>query len=444
MRLTAIHAALALLLAAAPAAAQEEHRPARARSVIYFIGDGMGPAQVTLGRLGAKARGVSYNFDRFEAVGLAATASADYPVTDSAAAGTALASGIKTNNQFIGMDPAGRPRETVLEVAHRSGFRTGLVTTTRITHATPAAFAAHVPHRDQEAEIAAQLAARSFPEVLIGGGARLFDEARRATLAQQGYTLIEDWEALAQVRAPRVAALLAKSHLPYAVDGGRPPLRELTRRAVELLAPEGEPFFLMVEGGRIDHACHQHDAIGAIHDQLDFDDAIGWALDLAQQRRDLLVVVTADHCTGSLGITEIADIPGLLAAKASTDAMIAQKDLVAAVKAATGFELTAEELATIREREGTYWGRTALGHLVSRRYGISWYDLHFQEDHLTNTHGHDGAHVPVFAFGPGAASFRGTYENNQVPRKIAATLGLPPIGLPVGAAGTQAPARSGK
>ncbi len=434
MRSHLLRAALLLAFTALPlsvARADDDGAP-RPRSVIYFIGDGMGPAQVTLGRLGAQERGAGYHLDRFTEVGLASTRSADYVVTDSAAAATALASGVKTDNQKIGLDPQGRARETILEVAHRSGFATGLLTTTRITHATPAAFAAHVPHRNQEKDIAAQLAARSFPEVLIGGGAALFDDAARADLAARGYEVALDYASLDAAKGPRVAALPAPSHLPYAVDGGRPSLGALTQRAVGLLETQAKPFFLMVEGGRIDHACHQHDAIGALHDQLDFDGAIGWALDYARQRGDVLIVVTADHATGDLGITEVANVPGLLAATASTDALIARapggEALRTAVAEATGVTLTDADLATVAEREGKYWGRTALGHAVSRHLGVTWYDLHYQEDVLTNTHGHDGVEVPVYAFGPGAARFRGTYENVEIPRRIAALLGLPEIG----------------
>lgn len=413
------------------------------RSVIYFIGDGMGMSQLTLGRLGAQAAKRAYNFDRFKSIGLASTRSGSDLVTDSAAGATALAGGVKTFNKSIGLDLEKRPVETILEVAHRQGLATGLVTTTRITHATPACFVAKIDHRDKEAEIAAQLAARTseqgYPQVLIGGGARFFTPEQLAAMQAAGYELPTSRQELAAAKGPKVVALIAKSHVPYSIDEGSV-LPELTKAAVGYLRAQGEGFFLMVEGGRVDHAGHQHDAAACLHEQLDLDAAIGWALDQAEQDPNLLVVVTADHATGNLGLSELANLEGMLKAKGSSTAIAgALRGLVVGseawktklselVKAGHGLDLTPEELARVAERpQDYYWPSTALGHLLSRRYGVEFYELNHQFDHLNSTYGHDGAAVGVFAFGPGAASFQGLYENNLIPQKIAAALGLPAL-----------------
>jgi alkaline phosphatase len=400
-------------------------------SVIYFIGDGMGVSQLTLGRLGAQAAGQPYNFDRFKSLGLASTRSATHLVTDSAAGATALATGHKTYNKSIGMSVDKRPMETVLERAHAEGYVTGLVTTTRITHATPAAFIAKVDHRRKEKEIASQMAARGFPEVLIGGGRRNFTSAHLEQFKNNGFTLVTETSKLAAAKGGKLLALLAGSHLPFAIDKGSI-LPAITKKAVEVLSAQG-PFFLMVEGGRVDHAGHQHDAASCLHDQLDLDKAVGWALDLAHKDPSLLVVVTADHATGSLGISEKAKIKAMLGAKASTTQIVRETRpkpgetaaLLKRIKASHGFDLTAEEQSLItRYPRDPYFAATALGHLLSRRYGIEFYELLYQQENLTHTYGHDGGAVGVFAFGPGCETFQGIYENTEIPKRIAKALGI--------------------
>lgn len=431
--------ALTLAFAIEPTRSQDAPRPAKRPSVIFFIGDGMGISQVTLGRVVAQHRGEPYHLDRFRTIGLAGTRSADWVVTDSAASATALASGFKTKNQVVGLDPQGKPVKGLVEVAHEQGLATGVVTTTRITHATPAGFIAHVAHRDMEEEIAGQLVAaarQGWPDVLIGGGRRYFKAAEQQALREAGYTLVTDAGALAAAEGPRLAALLDDTHYPYAIDRapGAPDLAAFTRKAVEVLSAKG-PFVLMVEGGRVDHACHEHDAAACAHDQLDLDRAVGWALDEAERRGDLLVVVTADHATGDLGIAETVKLDGLLAVTSSAEKLTrdvlkvddaaATAAWVAEVEAKTGLELTPEQVRTIWGPPDKYFARTKLGHLVSSKYGVEFYDVELQEAQHTNTHGHDGAMVGVFAAGPGAERFAGVYENTELPRRIAEVLQLP-------------------
>lgn len=446
-------ALIVLTVLAAGVARAEDNPPKKRVSVVFFIGDGMGSSQITLGKVGAVALKRPYHFDRFKIIGLANTRSADLVVTDSAASGTALSTGVKTNNKMIGQDPSGKALTTILESAHAAGYATGLVSTARITHATPACFAAHVKHRSMERKIAAQYLEKielGYPQVLIGGGARSFKPADLAKMTEQGYQVVTDAKALAGATGERVVGLLAKSHVPYAVDGGSI-LPQMAKAALAALGRQKKPFFLMVEGGRVDHGCHQHDAVAALHDQLDLDATIGATLDWAKGRDDVLIVVTADHATGNLGISERTNIQGLLTAKASATTIVrglAKTDtadtLQAKVKAAFGVELTAAEAAKVlKNPRDRYWGPTALGHMVSHKLGVQFYDLDHQQKYLTKTYGHDGAMVPVFAWGASAGRFAGLYENVEIPRRMAAIMGLPPLNGN-SATGQATPPRKGK
>lgn len=429
---------ITLLALGVGAPAWAEPDEPQAKQVIFFIGDGMGISQVTLGRLVAQRLGQPYSFDRVAATGLASTRSYDTLVTDSAAAGTALATGVKTNNWTIGEDPSGQPLQTLIDVAHDAGWATGVLTNTRITHATPAAFTAHVWHRNEEAAIARQQAASSYPDVLIGGGARYFGEQERAQLAAHGYQVVTDAAGLAEAKGPKVAGLLAGSHLPYRIDApaDQPTLAQLTARAVELLEGQGKSFFLMVEAGKIDHAGHDHDAAAMIHEQLDMAGALGWALRYQQEHPETLVVVTSDHATGALGITECSELVRLTRARSSAAAIMKRVHALdrdawpeaikrEVLKAHAEVELEDWEVEQIMAHDDEYWEVMALGHAISTRLGISFYDLDFQHERLKGTHGHNGAMVGVFATGPQAERFVGIYENTEIPVRIAEIAGLP-------------------
>jgi len=424
---------LGLGLSAGGAAAQEgEERP----SVIYFIGDGMGVSQISLGRLAARRLGQGYAFDRFPVTGLASTRSADNVVTDSAAGATALAAGVKTTNWSVGVDPEGRPVEGILEVAARSGYKTGVLTTARLTHATPAGFTTHVWHRLDEAEIAAAQVRGFTPDVFVGGGGRYFGPDLRDALQADGYEVVDDATGLRAASAPKLAGFLARSHLPYAIDReeSAPSLAELTATTVRTLAAQG-PFVLMVEAGRVDHACHVHDAGAMVHEQLDAARALDWILDYAESEGDVLVVVTADHATGGLAISEDTNIVGLLRGGASVGELlheVPEEDDLARLREVVfetyaEVELSPEELGRLDDHMGGFWRAMALGHMISSRFGVHWYDL--EDAHgQKGTHAHDGAAVPVFAAGPGAERFSGLYENSEIPRRICEVTGLPAPG----------------
>ncbi|MEP0548358.1 MAG: alkaline phosphatase [Rhodothermales bacterium] len=419
----------ALLLFAAPTRAQDDDRP---RNVIVMIADGFGPASATLAR---EFSGAPLAFDEILR-GVVRTASSSSRVTDSAASATSYASGVKTYNGAIGVDSLQRPVGTVLEAAEARGMATGLVATSRITHATPAAFAAHVPYRGAEDEIAAQMVAQGV-DVILGGGRRHFvpgDAAGvrtdgRDLLAEaraQGVAVVEDRAGFEGVTETPVLGLFAADHLDYEIDRtDQPSLAEMTRTALALLDGDEDGFFLLVEGSRIDHAAHANDPVGHVHDILAYDAAVRVALDFARADGRTLVLSTADHETGGMTLGRdgvYAWDPAVLArVRASADrmaALIGEGQLAADVLRdfAAVDSLSAEERTAI-ERSGpgpfTVARDRAIGEAVSRRAHVGW-----------TTGGHTGIDVGLYAFGPGAAAFHGAMEIDAVGRALADVLGF--------------------
>lgn len=347
--------------------------PARVRNVILLIGDGMGLSQVALARM--KAIGVEgkINMQLLPVQGLIHTHSANRLVTDSAAAGTALACGIKTDNGMIGVTPKEQPYCSILELAQARGMATGLVATSTISHATPASFGSHVKSRKMEPEICEQLICNRI-NVLFGGGRKYFlpksdsDSGRRddrnllAEAADAGYTVIETANQLRWVHGPQVLGLFQLDGLT--TISPEPMLADMTKKAISILDETvsdsrkyGRGFFLMVEGSQIDWACHGNDAEACVRQVLLFDEAVRVAVDYALHDGHTLVVVTADHETGGLTIPE--------------------------------------------------------GNLKGTDVKVHW-----------STKGHTASPVPVYAIGPKSQRFGGVYDNTEIPLKIAQALGI--------------------
>jgi alkaline phosphatase len=328
----------------------------------------------------------------------------------------------------------------VLEAAEARGLATGLVTTTRITHATPASFAAHVAGRDEESAIAAQMIGGGV-DVLFGGGLRFFQpeaaggsrtDGRELTreAAARGYAVATDragWDGLGSTPA---LALLAPDHLAYELDRDEtdePSLAEMTRRALDLLAASdggrAQGFFLMVEGGKIDHAGHGNDAAAALHDVLAYDEAVAAALAWARVDGQTLVVGVSDHETGglSLGSDGVYDWRPevLLAATQSTERMAARvaadEDVPSVLRTGAGLDsLTADELAFF-DRAGQAGQPLSVrfAEIVARRAHVGW-----------TTGGHTAVDINLYSFGPGAEAFRAQLANDAVGRALFEALGL--------------------
>lgn len=287
----------ALLLSLGVATAQE------VKNIIYLIGDGMGLSSVSMMQIeGGYAPTI---FDVAENVALQKTYSADNRVTDSAASGTALATGYKTNNTFVGCTPDGVAVESLMDVAKAEGKATGVVVTTYLQHATPAAFYAHTQNRHNYDVITEQLVASTL-DVAIGGGMGFFKEVYKEqaadVIARYGFSLATEFSQLeAQAGDSRTLALLADWEVG-ANSGSY--LADATREALRLLEARGEDngFVLMVEGSLIDGMGHANDAQAQQLEMQSFMGAVEVAVEYAKLHEGTLVVVTADHETGGLSI----------------------------------------------------------------------------------------------------------------------------------------------
>jgi alkaline phosphatase len=349
------------------APAPPELAEAPVRNVILLIGDGMGTGQIVAGRTHTRGPDGRLRFERFPVTGLVSTHAANDLVTKSDASATALATGRKTNNGRVGTDVDGRPLRTLLEAARDAGWATGMVTTTRITDATPAAFAAHVAERPQQNEIAEQLVAARI-DLLAGGGRAFFlprsvEGSRRqddrdliAEAAGRGVTVVGDAAALDAATTLPLYALFDVD--PQNVEGRVPSVGSMAAKSIELLAASGRPFFVMIEEEEIDSAAHKNDVarLGAALER--FDEAAGAAVDFAARDGRTLVLVTGDHSTAAPAVDD---------------------------------QSTATELVVVWESDD-----------------------------------HTGEPIPVYAYGPPSAArrFSGTLDNTEIPGRIAAALGL--------------------
>lgn len=253
----------------------------RARNVILMIGDGMGAEHVWAAWLCNKGQ---LNMTSLPVTGFSITTSASHTITDSAAGGTAIACGHKTANGQIGVDSAGQPVQSLAEQMRQAGKATGVVVTKAVTDATPAAFYAHVMSRRNTDAIAAALTEAGF-EVVVGGGADNFTPEQREKLQRES--------SLCELAAPGDCA-------PASERGDWLPQR--VEQALKQLEQDGDGFFLMVEGSKIDMSAHVNDLDETVRETLDFDQAVGVVLRWMQGRNDTLLLVTADHQTGGLSI----------------------------------------------------------------------------------------------------------------------------------------------
>jgi len=403
----------------------------KVKNVIFFIGDGMGLESVDLSRIILVGKDGYLDFEKAPYTGIAKTYSANTLVTDSAAAGTALATGFKTNNAWLSITPDGKPVKTLLEAAKELGKSTGLITTVTITHATPAAFGAHTTSRD-ELPVADQYAQFKSADIYMGGGLSYFlpksnpkskrnDERNLIEeFKQAGYEFVSTPEELKNAKAPngKILGLFDYEYLPYFMDreflkSKVPSLADMTRKALEVLSRNKNGFFVMIEGGKIDWANHAHDAACAAWETYEFNEAVKVALEFLQKNYNTLIIVTADHETGGIGLStgkyEITPdvlkkqklscetLAGLVKGKSDSEIKEIFKEYV-------GIEdLKPEEIEKIKK------GVTLdIANIISTRAQIGW-----------TTTSHSGGSVPVYAFGRGAQYFTGVYDNTDIAKKIA-------------------------
>ncbi|RPJ83487.1 MAG: alkaline phosphatase [Acidobacteria bacterium] len=386
------------------------------------------------------------------------TASLGSMVTDSSAASSAWATGTRVMNGSVNVLPDGRRLTPIGVLARQAGLRVGLVTTTTITHATPAGFVAVQPRRDDEEAIASQYL--NVVDVLLGGGRQFFDASRRSDRKDllseyraAGYHLCDTRAALLAAPADgQILGLFDSGHLPYLIDLERtqiservvPTLEDMTTKALAMLRGSPRGFLLQVEGGRVDHAAHANDAAAALRELLAFDDALGVVLDHARQTADTLVVVTSDHGNSNPGLNglghEYADstraFESLARFKTSSGSILQQlgqgRDSHGRVSPAfaadvirevCGIELPAGEAATLAPAGGGVLPSEVnrqhanasgiLAQVLGNHTGIGWTGMSHTAD-LT----------AVLATGPGQDRFAGLRLNTETFTTLTDSLGL--------------------
>ena len=281
----------------------EKQKHKKAKKIILLIGDGMGLTHLYTGYTVNKG---NLNIERFKYIGIQKTYSLNDYITDSGASATAIATGEKTNNKMIGLRPDSTVLKSIIEIAEDNQIATGLVATVTITHATPAAFFAHQPYRYMYEEIALDFLKTDI-DLFISGGKKYFANRTDGlnlidSLKARKYDVLFNLEEIDTDKMSKVACFTADTHNVKMVEGRGDLLPNAVEKAIQVLDNNEKGFFLMAEGSQIDWGGHANDQDYLITELVDFDNAVGKALDFAEKDGNTLVIVTADHETGGIGI----------------------------------------------------------------------------------------------------------------------------------------------
>lgn len=444
----------------------------RAKYVFFFIGDGMGLNQVNttemfLGEQAGRIGIQPLTFASFPVAGMATTYSASNSITDSAAGGTALATGSKTYNGAIGVDVEKETLVSVAEKAKKAGYKVGITTSVSVDHATPASFYAHQPDRNMYYEIAQDMLKAGF-DFYAGGGFlkphTTFDGKEAPSIFPQiqeaGYTLargVDEYQAKCG-QADKMVLIQQEgadpSCLPYAIDRkeGDMTLKQITESAIDFLTKDNRKgFFLMVEGGKIDWACHNNDVGTAVQEVVDLDEAVKVAYEFYKKHpKETLIIITADHETGGLGM-------------GSKGYTLALKSLV---NQDNSQEMLSRAITDLRKDKAHKASWEDVKALLAEKMGfwkelpISWeqekmlrdvYEESFVRNHVKfaeslyakteplaaaarrvmsqlalvgwTSGSHTAEYVPVFAIGAGSKAFSGKMDNTDIPKRVAKAAG---------------------
>ncbi|MBN2515367.1 MAG: alkaline phosphatase [Deltaproteobacteria bacterium] len=453
-----------------------------AKYIFLFIGDGMGQPQRTAAEAymasaqGLKPSDCKMAMSKLPAQGVTTTFANDRFITGSAAAATAIACGVKTNIGYIGVDPAYKMVKSIAEMARDRKMKVGIVSSVSIDHATPACFYAHQPSRKMYHEIAYDLVKSGF-NYFGGGGFKdptgkkskkpigdVFELAR-----EKGYRIVTDQSEFRALKGDDGKIIACNRNLPddeaLPYDMDKTPrdisLAEFTEKGIELLYGDAG-FFFMIEGGKIDWACHANDAMAAIEDTIAFDEAVKRALAFYEKHpEETLIVVTGDHECGGLTLGFAGTVyesyfdvlkGQRLSFQAFTDSIMAEykkskkdgasfEDMIPKIELYFGLTMKGNgpmvlkdfEIAELRDafdksmknieiNEGTqeyllYGGydplTVKLTHILNRKAGLGW-----------TSYSHTGVPVTTSAIGKGAALFNGYYDNTDIAKKIMLLMGL--------------------
>lgn len=450
---------------AASSASNSDHKSSgnseiEIKNVIILIPDGCSQSLQTLARW---YRGEPLQLDEMIA-GTVSTYSTDSVITDSSSAATAYATGYKTTNGFVSVGPSEDsvlttlekpsdelqycPLATVLEGSKLKGKATGLVVASRVTHATPAAFASHVDNRDNENEIMEQMVYEDIDVVFGGGSSYLVPVAEKGkrtdgenltkVLLDRGYQYINSRDEMLNLNSGKTWGLFASSHMASDINRpfmapDQPTLDEMAGKALELLSQDEDGFFLMIEGSQIDGGTHANDPVYAVTEFLAFDKAVKVAVDFAEKDGHTLVLVCPDHNTGGMTIGSCSDpeydsttveevvlpLKGMklnsigVATKIGTD--LSPENIKTQLRTWWGIDATDDDVAEILELYNNGKGLSldhAISEVISRNHTvIGW-----------TTHGHCGEDVPLWAYGPDIPL--GYMDNTEIAGYIAEKAGF--------------------
>lgn len=403
------------------------------QNIIFLIGDGMGNSYTSAYRYLQNTPSKQFlsqtTLDRY-LIGQQMTYPEDpaQNVTDSASAATAMSAGVKTYNNAIAVDNDRQNVKTVLERAKELGKSTGLVATSEITHATPAAFGAHDESRKNMDAIAddyfdERVKGKHKIDVLLGGGKSNFVRTNRdltKEFKQAGYNYVTDLESLQKNKKGQLLGLFADGGLPKKIDRSAdvPSLANMTDAALKQLSTNKKGFFLMIEGSQIDWAGHDNDIVGSMSEMADFDAAFKRAIAFAKKDKNTLVVATADHSTGGFSIAAGGDYnwkPEAIKAFTKTPDYIAQQivdgaNVEQALKQYIQLDLTNKEIDSVKQAATSNKLTTidnAIEAIADQRSNTGW-----------TTGGHTGEDVNVYAYGPHASDFAGQIDNTDQAKLI--------------------------
>ncbi|MGL4292305.1 MAG: alkaline phosphatase [Bacteroidales bacterium] len=437
----------------------------QAKYVFFFIGDGMGVNQVNgtemyLQEMKEEIGVTSLAFTSFPYTGLVKTHSQSHPITDSAAGGTALATGVKTKNGTISMDHNHEQKlKTIAERAHEKGKNVGIATSVSVDHATPASFYAHQPTRKMTYDIGVDLTKSGFE--FFAGSDFLSPEDKKNTsspnlftlIDKAGYTIARGLKEFKNKQAVSDKLILLqekgkeKYSLPFAIDRRSDDLTlpQITESAIQFLTKDNKGFFLMVEGGKIDWSSHSNDVATTFREVIDMDQAVLKALDFYRANPDsTLIVVTADHETGGLALGRRGYEMNLKLLKKqnisqselsrefnqwNTDhhGLMSWDAMKRFLKEKLGFwdsvMITEQEHDDLKKVYDEIYEQDS--ELVKSEYALDEEIVSLSVEILNKkgnigwtTKGHSGAYVPVFAIGAGAELFHGLMDNTEVSKKI--------------------------
>ncbi len=421
----------------------------KVKGVIFMVSDGMSHGVLTMAEnfsqivRGKGTRWWELINDPKSTRGLLENSSADSFVTDSAAASSAWGGGMKINNNSVNVRPDGSESTPILRHLKKLGHRTGLVTSTTITHATPAGFAAVTKNRQDEHLIAPQYL--GVVDILLGGGKKFFDPKQRVDsrdwltpYQKAGYEILFDRDSLLKSNSQQVLGLFNDNHLPFEVDrlnntdlkNKTPTLAEMSEFALKRFLSGKEKFLLQIEGGKVDHAAHVNDAAGLLWDQLAFDDALAKVLEMISDRDDILVIVTSDHGNANPGLNGTGKnytksneaFKSITRMTASYETIINQwgksanntaESLASLIEEKLGFKLTAEEssalYSSITTGKAVEWSdqldnpNGLLGQFAGNHTGIGWTGV-----------SHTSDPTMLSAIGPQSQRFSGIVPNHEV------------------------------